>query len=533
VSLRRIVQLLFLGGFLALIWLTAHPLRLWVPVEFFLRLDPLLLITASLAARTVVAGLGAALVLLLATMLLGRFFCGWICPLGTTIELADELLLRRRKRRWPNQQRVARGLKYVLLLAVLTAAAAGYGLAFFLDPIALATRAATYLVHPAAMFLGNLGLDALRPVALRLDRLSLYYTELHQPLLSTGSLAAAALLATILLLNRLQRRFWCRSLCPLGALLGLAARFSPWQRRVGAACDHDGRCRRVCETGAIGRDEREYDPAECIQCQRCVTDCHLHVTQFAATDPRLRLGLPLDLGRRRLLTGLAGGAFGALLFGMSPSRRILPDTLLRPPGALPEGSFRERCIRCGQCVKACPTNTLQPDWFTAGLEGMWAPAPVMRLAPCRQDCNVCGWVCPTGAIRPLDLDEKRYAKLGTAIIDPTRCIVWADERHCLVCDEHCPYNAIYFREDAQGKRRPYVDLPRCNGCGQCETACPVDGGGAIIIRPDNQIRLAEGSYVAEARRRGYRFEQGYARDVLEAPAAPVDQGYDTPGGDIY
>lgn len=540
-SLRRVVQVLFLVGFLALIWLTVFPTRLWVPVELFLRLDPLLLIVASLAARTAVAGLGAALVVLLATVLLGRFFCGWICPLGTTIELADDLLYRKRKRRWSNQQRVARGLKYVHLLVILTAAAAGYGLTFLLDPIALMTRAATYLVHPAAMFLGNLGLDNLRPVARQLDWLSLYYAELHQPLLSTVSLAATTVLLTIILLNRLQRRFWCRSLCPLGALLGLAARLTPFPRRVGAECDGDGRCRRVCETGAIGREEREYDPAECIQCGRCVTDCHLAVVRFGLADPWPRLALPLDLGRRRLLIGLAGGGFGALLFGMSPTRRVLPETLLRPPGALPEGFFRKRCIRCGQCVKACPTNTLQPDWFTAGLEGMWAPAPRLRLAPCRQDCNACGWVCPTGAIRPLDLEEKRYAKLGTAVIDPTRCIVWADDHQCLVCDEHCPYNAIFFREDALGKRRPYVDRTRCNGCGQCETACPVDSRAAIVVYPDNQIRLAEGSYVTEARRRGYRYEHGYAQDIIEgspepesAPAAvPADQGYDASGEDIY
>ncbi|NLH48420.1 MAG: 4Fe-4S binding protein [Myxococcales bacterium] len=520
-TVRRFLQLSFLSLFLVLIALTTFPLRVQLPVELFLRMDPLLLITASLAARTAVAGLGAALVILLATALLGRFFCGWVCPLGTTIELTDDLLYRRRKRRWPNEARIARGLKYVHLIVILTAAAAGYGLAFVLDPIALFTRTATYLLHPAAVFLSNTGLDTLRPLAEKADWVALYYARLPQPLLSSGSLVAAVLFVTILLLNRLQRRFWCRSLCPLGALLGLTARLSPFQRVVGAACDHDGRCRRGCETGAIAPGETEYDPAECIACQRCVSDCHLKVTAFRFRDPRPRAAMPLDLGRRRFLTGVLGGGFGALLFHVSPTRRLMADRLLRPPGALPEDLFRKRCIRCGQCVKACPTNTLQPDWFEAGLEGLWSPVHRMRLGPCDQGCNVCGQVCPTGAIRALPLEEKRYAKIGTAIIDRERCLVWADEKFCLVCDEACPYNAIYFVQDAEKKRRPHVDRTRCNGCGQCETACPVLAAGAIVVRPDNQIRLETGGYRETAGRLGFRFEKGSAEDEFkETDAAP-------------
>ncbi|MHA1566212.1 MAG: 4Fe-4S binding protein [Alphaproteobacteria bacterium] len=516
--LRRVIQLAFLLLFGVLIALTTFPLKTNLPVDLFLRMDPLLILTASLAARVLVPGLVVGFIILVLTALLGRFFCGWICPLGTTIELADDLLYRRRKRRWPNHQRMARGIKYLNLIVILVAAAFGYGLAFLLDPIALFTRTATYLLHPAAVFIGNVGLDAVRPLAHKADMLGLYYANLHQPLFSAGSLVAAAIFVTIIMLNRLQRRFWCRSLCPLGGLLGLVSRFSPVQRKVGEACDHDGKCRRVCETGAIEEGDLAYDPAECIMCWRCVPDCHLLVNTFEFASPWLNFSQPLDLGRRRLMTGLAGGAFGALVFHGSPARILMPDTLLRPPGGLPEKEFRKRCIRCGQCVKACPTNTLQPDWFDGGLEGIWAPTHRMRLDGCDQGCNVCGLVCPTGAIRALPLNEKRYAKIGTAVIDESRCIHYVDDKQCLVCDEACPYNAIYFLQNVEGKRRPVVDRNRCNGCGLCESVCPVLGAGAIYIKPDGQIRLAEGSYIEEATRRGFLFEQGVAKDQFEAEA---------------
>jgi len=517
---RRFSQIAFLLLFAVLIAYTTQPLKFPMPVDLFLLWDPLLLLSASLAARTLVSGFFLSVVILAATALVGRFFCGWVCPLGTTIELMDDALYRRRKRRWPNHLRVGRGLKYVHLLIILIAAAAGYGLAFALDPIALFTRTATYLLHPAAVFLGNAGLDGIRPLAGKMGWISLSLYEMHQPFFSAGSLIVAALFVTIIMLNRLQRRFWCRSLCPLGGLLALVSRLNPIQRLVGPACDHDGKCRRVCETGAIDENELEYDPAECIACQRCVTDCHLKVNTFGWHSPAPRLTRKIDVGRRRFITGVAGGAFGALIFHVSPARILRPDRLIRPPGALPEELFRKRCIRCGQCVKACPTNTLQPDWFDGGLEGIWAPAHRMRLAPCEQGCNVCGQVCPTGALRDLPLLEKRYAKLGTAVIDQSRCIVWADNKYCLVCDEACPYNAIFFEQAADGKRRPFIDRTRCNGCGQCEVVCPVAGDGALHVRPDAQIRLAQGSYIKEAKLRGFKFESGVAQDKFLDQTSP-------------
>jgi formate hydrogenlyase subunit 6/NADH:ubiquinone oxidoreductase subunit I len=129
----------------------------------------------------------------------------------------------------------------------------------------------------------------------------------------------------------------------------------------------------------------------------------------------------------------------------------------------------------------------------------------LRFAPCEQDCNVCGKVCPTQAIRSLALEEKNHAKVGTAVLRKELCLVWAQDKLCLICDEICPYNAIVFRT-IEGYRRPVVIASRCNGCGFCEQRCPIQGESAIVVVPNGEIRLKEGSYIQEAKKLQLEFK---------------------------
>ena len=160
-------------------------------------------------------------------------------------------------------------------------------------------------------------------------------------------------------------------------------------------------------------------------------------------------------------------------------------------------------------MKACLTNTIQPDWYRAGVEGIWAPHLDLRHGHCEFSCNVCGQVCPTEAIRPLSLKEKQHARIGTAVIDRHRCLAWAEDRRCLVCDEICPFNAISaVRDDDHSVSMPLVHATRCIGCGTCEEACPVLGDAAIRVHNHSEMRLSTGSYIAEAKSLGYHFTGG-------------------------
>jgi len=174
-------------------------------------------------------------------------------------------------------------------------------------------------------------------------------------------------------------------------------------------------------------------------------------------------------------------------------------------------------------MKSCLTNTLQPCLWESGFSGLWTPKLDLRLAACEQNCNVCGKVCPTQAIRSLSLEEKTHAKLGTAVLRKEMCLVWAQNKICLICDEICPYNAIVFRS-AEGYRRPVVIASRCNGCGFCEQRCPVQGDSAIVVVPIGEIRLKEGSYVKEAKRLQLEFkpDPGDDKFILEESGFEIE-----------
>jgi ferredoxin len=216
----------------------------------------------------------------------------------------------------------------------------------------------------------------------------------------------------------------------------------------------------------------------------------------------------LDLTRRALITSGLAGAGSGLLFGIQPlagGKSYNPE-LIRPPGSLGEEEFLERCIRCGECMKVCPTNAIQATLFESGLAGMWSPVLKMKMGYCEYECTLCTQACPTDAIREITVEEKQRVKIGLAYIDRNRCLPFALARTCIVCEEHCPTpkKAIWFEEvevkNVRGEKvlvkQPHIDPDLCIGCGICENKCPVTDRAAVIVtsagetrNPENQMLL--------------------------------------------
>ncbi len=492
---RRASQLTFLALFFFLFVKTDYSgsdTIAWA-VNILFRLDPFLALTASLAAGVFLLLMLPALLTLLLTLLCGRAFCGWLCPLGTLLDGCHRLL----RPGGVGREGRYRPLRFYLLGFLLAGAWFGLPLAGVVDPFSLLVRGLALAVEPGLNALAETffsqtyqeapaWLNAVsEPLYAFLKATILPFRQKHHDL----ALLSLALLLAVFLLERLERRFFCRNLCPLGALLAVAARFALLRGRAGAHCGRCRSCREVCRMGAI--DEKgDISPLDCTLCLDCLHHCPAGRVTFAFRGWRRERPV-FAISRRGFLGSLALGALlPFVLKGRTLARQADPF-LIRPPGALAEEEFLGRCLRCGECMKVCIGNGLQPAFLEGGLEGIFSPVLKARTGYCEYNCTLCGQVCPSGALRPLSLAEKRQVRIGSAWFDRDRCLPYAKGIPCLVCEEHCPTpeKAIQFREaeveNSRGERvlvkQPYLVDALCVGCGICEARCPLPGVSAVRV----------------------------------------------------
>lgn len=444
VTVRRLSQVFFLALFLWFcITATVGPawwqLRGW-PINWFLELDPLTALATVLSTGALSANLAWALVTIVLTLLVGRFFCGFVCPLGAISQFTGWLSRRGQTqavRVEANRHRPLQATKYYLMAFLLALALTGSVQTGLIDPLPLLHRSINLTLAPMA----DLGPRVLS----------------DEPRFYASAWLIGAVLLLVVGLSLILPRFFCRFVCPMGALFGLLSRFTPW--RIGKTEDRCGDCR-ICEEYCEGacRPSGEIIIGECVLCFNCFDRCPAGRITFAGKASAAgEAGLP-DLSRRGFVLAGTGLVVSSLwdLGGLSGANHN--PSLIRPPGSLDEDRFLARCIRCGQCMRICPSNIIQPALLEAGVQGLWTPAVNYRLgrSGCLLNCIACGQVCPTAAIRPLSLEEKlglgEFAsqgpvRLGTAFVDRSRCLPWALDRPCLVCHELCPVSpkAIFTR----------------------------------------------------------------------------------------
>lgn len=535
--LRRGSQGISLLAFLALL---VHSLTLGsadanatalfgLPISFFLDLDPLTALATVVATHELYRNLALALLILVPTFFFGRFFCGWICPFGTLHHVLSWFLKKNQKRALrlsQNAWRPYQRLKYLILTAFL-------GAAFFtslhvglLDPIALLTRSLALAVLPAisgtlqgaGWSLAHTSLGFLEEPALLLSQGLSALSPHEGPVHFQGAFLVGLLFLLALAANGYAVRFWCRGLCPLGALLGLASRTAIFglEKRE-SSCTH---CR-ICALSCQGADDpepgRPWRQSECHLCLNCTSVCPEGgiAFRFLPHNPPADVKPGVDVTRRATLLTLAAGAAAVPVFRAEAiTGRGRDPELIRPPGSASEKDFLARCIRCGACMNVCPNTALHPTSLQAGFEGLWTPILVPRIGYCEPTCVLCGIACPTGAINTITPEEKGWTpmkgqrgpsktpiRIGTAFYDLGRCLPWAMATECIVCEEWCPTSpkAIYFEEaevlDSDGQphlvKRPHIDPRRCVGCGACSYACPITGAPAVYVLSNGESRHPE------------------------------------------
>ena len=474
-----------------------------------LQFVPALLKTITVAG-VVAWGLIAVLAL---TLLFGRVYCSAICPLGILQDIVSWFSRKVKKKHRYKFRKAWTITRYsilgVLLLVVLFG---GITLLTVLDPYSLFGRIASYLFKPIVVWVNNLGAAALSSA----DVYSILYQYDLAPVQLTvlGTTLLFFILVIVMAFNR--GRLYCNSVCPVGTVLGFLSKYSLFKIEL----DHDtctqcGKCMRVCKAECISIKTQTIDYSRCVACYNCIDTCpedaavyrisrkgkKEKTVEFKPVDMMVAQPKGPQMSKRSFL--FTAGAGMAAVAGLASVKKVqaaavaqkdsttvhtsnggkIPENkqyAVSPPGSESIERFNDICTGCSLCVSACPSKVLQPSFLEYGLAGMLQPHMDFHAGLCNFDCTTCGEVCPTGAIRPLTVDQKHVTQIGKAHFIKANCIVETDGTDCGACSEHCPTKAVHMV--------PYGDLviPEvtediCVGCGACEHACPVTPHKAIYV----------------------------------------------------
>ncbi|NQS72201.1 MAG: 4Fe-4S dicluster domain-containing protein [Desulfobulbaceae bacterium] len=449
--------------------------------------------------------------LLLATVLFGRVYCSFICPLGILQDLLARLYSWRKKRQFcyrPPSRAIRLGVAVFFLGALLFGNSV---LVTLLEPYSLYGIMAVHCCKQGWIFLNN-GLSQYAPLA---SFFGLY--PLPYPNLALASLLIATFLAVFFaVFVWLRGRDYCSRICPVGTVLGWLGRFALLRIRFDAVrCVHCRRCEQVCKTSCVDSGRQLIDYSRCVTCFNCLPVCEHQALAYRL--PRLtgKVGnstlIPVPKGqvkkkpssppfldtKRRQFVGLhlaAVAGMGGLVLAQAKAgtagstvvtgEQETGQRAITPPGSRSRAHFSRRCTACQLCVASCPTRVLRPATGEYGFLHVLQPRMDFRHGYCNYDCVVCTQVCPSGAILPLTIQEKHETQAGTVQFVQHLCVVESKKQSCGACAEHCPSLAVKMvsYDKVPGLTIPVITPDLCVGCGACEHACPVVPDKAIYVQ---------------------------------------------------
>lgn len=435
---------------------------------------------------------GVIIALVLLTLLMGRIYCSVICPLGIMQDLLSHLNRRKLRYAYSPAMTVLRWTVFAVFVVTLLA---GFGsLAGLLAPYSSYGRMVQSLLQPLYIGVNNL----MAMAAEHLNSYALYEREVWLRSLPTLAVALGSFVVVAVLAWR-GGRTYCNTICPVGTLLGLVARYSRLKVVIDAdRCKGCRKCERNCKASCIDIKTHTVDYSRCVACGNCLEQCSFGAMAYGhkpTIDRENRIAaekLNADSGRREFLvgTGIAlataalaqekkkvDGGLAAIEDKVAPERH----TPLTPAGSLSASHMQQHCTACQLCVSECPNDVLRPS---TSLDRFMQPTMSYERGYCRPECNRCASVCPTGAIKPITLADKSSTQIGHAVWVKKNCLPATQGVECGNCARHCPAGAIQMIHpdgDESRPKIPAINTARCIGCGACENLCPARPFGAIYV----------------------------------------------------
>ena len=432
---------------------------------------------------------GGFIVVLALTLLTGRTYCSFLCPLGIGQDLFSRIGGRFKKRfRRYGFKTPFTVLRYSLLaITLIVTMIWGIYMITLLDPFSIFGRFMAYFAKPCVIVINNF----LSGILGKFD----IYTLSNVPVIGFPLVAYSIPAAFFLLVGVLsftKGRLYCNMICPVGTLLGLLSKISILRVRYDPnSCTRCGRCSIRCKSSCIDFLNHDIDVSRCVECFNCISTCQDKAISYGIVKLKKKVHVT-DESKRKVI---AGSIF--LLFGISrisgAQQKSAPkpkkDSTVKenktfpvcPPGGVTIEGFNKLCTACSLCINACPNGVLQPAFRQYGIMGIMQPVMDYHKSFCTYNCIVCTEICPTAALHPLVLDAKKLTQLGKSIFIKDNCIVKTEKTACGACSESCPTKAVYMIPYEGNLLIPEVNADICIGCGHCEYACPTTPYKAIFV----------------------------------------------------
>jgi ferredoxin len=429
------------------------------------------------------------IIILILTLVSGRTYCSFFCPLGIGQDIFSRVggRIRRKFRRY-GLKRPFTILRYSLLaITLIVSVIWGIYAITLLDPYSIFGRFMTLFAKPSVILLNN-------SLAHLLGKFDLY-TISNIPV--TGFKFAvysvpAAFFVLIGTLSLTKGRLYCNMICPLGTFLGLLSRISLCRIKFDeSACTRCGRCAVTCKSSCIDFLSHSVDVTRCVDCFNCINICQDKALSYSRIRLRTKVH-QTDESKRRLITGSLFLLFGfsATGYGQDKSApKPKKESTVRetrtfhvsPPGAGSIQDLNISCTACSLCINACPNGVLTHSVSQYGLSGFMQPVMDYHKSFCTYNCTVCTEICPTSALKPLVSEAKKLTQLGKAVFIKDNCIVKTEKTACGACSESCPTKAVFMIPYEGNLVIPEVNSEICIGCGHCEFACPTVPFKAIFV----------------------------------------------------
>lgn len=442
----------------------------------------------------------------LLALVFGRIYCSAICPAGVFQDIINRLFCIGKKKKKGSHRftyhKPMNRLRYPLLAITAVTAIFGFSeLCLLLDPYSNFGRIAASLFRPVVMWCNNLLADLL----MLIDNYSLYHVTISTVTVS-GLIAATIALLVFIIMTVFRGRLFCNTICPIGALLSLFSRYSFFRITFDKeACTHCGNCEHTCKAEAIDSKNLTVDTSRCVDCFNCISSCAKGGLQYRLQLPATsaQTAEPTKTNSRRTFLSASATVAASLPIasaiaegrkrkrGMNGGKCVKDWPPLTPPGSISLERFKDKCTGCQICVVQCPSQVLRPTGLEYGLDYMLKPRLAYISSYCNYECTVCSDVCPTGAIKPLTVEEKETTQVGIATFFKGRCVVNTEEKDCGACAEHCPTQAVHMVPYKGTLTIPQVNPDLCIGCGGCESICPVRPMRAIIVKPNVEHKIVE------------------------------------------